>query len=54
MKNLGILFCALSVVMMIGLMVVSFTEPANAGGDELMEVTNHISYYDASGSCNYP
>ena len=50
MKNLGVLFCAISLVMMIGIMVVSFTEPAEAGADELMEVTNHITYYDVGGS----
>ena len=50
MKNLGVLFCAISLVMMIGLMVVSFTEPAEAGADEYIEVTNHITYYDVGGS----
>ena len=50
MKNLGVLFYALSLVMMIGIMIVSFTEPAKADADEYIKVTNHITYYDVGGS----
>ncbi len=46
MKNLGVLFCAISLVMMIGLMVVFFTEPAEAGADEKIRVKNVVKYYD--------
>ena len=50
MKNLGVLFCAISLVMMIGIMVVSFTEPAEAGADQYKRIINHVKYYDVWGS----
>ena len=50
MKNLGVLFCAISLVMMTGIMVVSFTELAEADADELIKVKNNISVYDVGGA----
>ena len=50
MKNLGVLFCAILLVMMIGIIVVSFTEPAEAGADEWVRIINHVKYYDVGGA----
>ena len=49
-KNVWFVLGLFTLVFMLGLMVVFFAPPADAGADEKVKIINYIKYYDVGGA----